>query len=168
MQQVFQYPMTYPGWWLDYYYIFTWTLSMAFLAAGWGIFFRYGKFSYGIDLGCLWKSLVLLVMTTISLGAPNYYNTVFVAEHGQEGDRVVLTEDSMIYIYRTGDSKSFRAGDIDSVYQEAVTFNPPPKVFIVAERGGVRDSVFVTRNFPGFDDILNGVSALSGVQVEGP
>ncbi len=168
MQQVFEYPMTYPGWWLDYYYFFTWTLSMLFLATGWGIFFRYGKFSYGIDLGCLWKSLLLLLMTTIALGGPNYYNTRFLAEHGQEGDRVVLAEDSMIYVFRDGSSKSFRADDIAAIYQEEITFNPPPRVFIVAETGSVRDSVFVTANFPRYDDILNGVSALSGVRIDRP
>ena len=45
MVEVFQYPMPYPALWLDYYYYATWFLSMMVLALGWGLFFRYGRFT---------------------------------------------------------------------------------------------------------------------------
>ncbi|ARM30658.1 hypothetical protein [Prosthecochloris sp. HL-130-GSB] len=166
MQQVFEYPMTYPGWWLDYYYIFTWVFGMLLLAAGWAFFFRFGKFNYGIDLGCLWKSTLLLVLTTFSLGAPNYYNTRFVAEHGQEGDRIVVTDDAVVYDDRNDEATTFRSQDIVRIYQEELAFNPPPRIFIVAETGGVRDSIYVTENFPSWDNMLDAVSGHSGVAVE--
>lgn len=162
----FEYPVTYPEWWLDSYYIVTWSLGMLLLAVGWGVFFRWGKFSYGIDLGCIWKSTLLLLMTTAALGAPNYYNTRFVAEHGQEGDRIVLEGDRFSYDFRNGGQKEFRIADIARVYKEPVTFNPPPKYFIVAETGGVKDSVFVTENLPGYEEMLKKVSELSGTTFE--
>ncbi|ANT64475.1 MULTISPECIES: hypothetical protein [Prosthecochloris] len=168
MQQVFEYPMTYPGWWLDSYYIFSWAFGMLMLAAGWAYFFRYGKFSYGIDLGCLWKSTLLLILTTVSLGVPNYYNVRFEAEHGREGDKVMLSEDGMIYIYRNGSQKLFGKDDIRRVYQEEVTFNPPPRIYVVAEQGGARDSVFVTERFPRYDELLQSVADIAGLQVERP
>ena len=166
MQQVFQFPLTYPEWWLDSYYVFTWLLGMVFLAVGWGIFFRYGKFSYGIDLGCLWKSTVLLLLTTVALGAPNYYNTRFFAEHGQEGDVITLDEQSISYNYRKGEGKRFIFRDIVRIYKEPVTFNPPPRYFVVAETGGIRDSVFVTKNLPDYEKMLSRLSDLSNVSFE--
>ena len=39
---------------------------------GVGDFFRYGKFTYGVDLGCFWKTSVIVLFTTVSLGVPNY------------------------------------------------------------------------------------------------
>ncbi|MBF0585525.1 hypothetical protein INT08_03835 [Prosthecochloris sp. N3] len=168
MQQVFEYPMTYPAWWLDYYYLFTWLLAMMVLAAGWAFFFRFGKFSYGIDLGCLWKSTLLLVLTTVSLGAPNYYNTRFLAEHGQEGDRVVLTDGNVVYEDRNGRDTAFRPEDIVRIYQEEMTFNPPPKIFIVARTGGARDSVFVTENLSEYQQLLDELSEVTGIALERP
>ena len=162
----FEYPVTYPQWWLDSYYLVTWTLGMIVLAVGWGVFFRWGKFSYGIDLGCLWKSTLLLLLTTASLGAPNYYNTRFVGEHGQEGDRITVGEERLLYDFREGEDKAFRLDDIVRVYREPVTFNPPPKYFIVAETGGVRDSVFVTENLPGYETLLVRISEQAGVTLE--
>ncbi len=166
MLQVFQYPLTYPQWWLDNYYLFTWLLGMVALAVGWGIFFRFGKFSYGIDLGCLWKSTILLLLTTFSLGAPNYYNTRFIAEHGQEGDVITLDTEALSYNFRKGDDKKFSIKDIVRIYKEPVTFNPPPKYFVVAETGGTKDSVFVTKNLPGYEKMLGELSGLANVPFE--
>jgi len=166
MQQVFQYPMTYPWWWLDNYYLFTWFLGMLFLAVGWGVFFRYGKFSYGIDFGCLWKSLLLLLMTTIALGAPSFYNTRFIAEHGQEGDVVTLNDEKLTYNFRKGEAKTFGFEDIVKIYKERDTFNPPPKFFVVAKTGESADSVFVTENLPGYEKMLTELSALSEIPFE--
>lgn len=166
MQQVFQYPMTYPEWWLDNYYAITWFLGMAVLAVGWGIFFRFGKFSYGIDFGCLWKSTVLLLLTTFALGAPNYYNTRFIAEHGQEGDVITVNAQSISYDYRKGADKKFSIENIVRIYKEQVTFNPPPKYFVVAKTGGTRDSIFVTKNLPGFEKMLGKLSGLANVPFE--
>ena len=166
MLQVFQYPLTYPEWWLDNYYLVTWSLGMLLLAVGWGVFFRWGKFSYGIDFGCLWKSTILLLLTTFSLGAPNYYNTRFIAEHGQEGDVITLDKETLSYNFRKGDDKKFSIKDIVRIYKEPVTFNPPPKYFVVAQTGGIRDSVFVTKNLPGYEKMLDELSGLANVPFE--
>lgn len=163
MQQVFQYPLTYPEWWLDNYYFFTWLLGMLLLAVGWGFFFKYGKFSYGIDLGCLWKSTLLLLLTTFALGTPNYYNTRFIAEHGQEGDVITIDAENLSYNYRKGKDKVFRIRDIVRIYQEPVTFNPPPKFFVVAQTGKTRDSIFVTKNLPNYERMLSKLSGLADV-----
>ncbi len=166
MQQVFQYPMTYPEWWLDNFYFFTWFLGLSILAVTWAIFFRFGKFSYGIDFGCLWKSTLLLVFTTISFAIPQAYNTRFIAEHGQEGDVITLDAQSISYNYRKGEGKKFIFRDIVRIYKEPVTFNPPPKYFVVTENAGTRDSVFVTKNLPGFEKMLGELSNRTNVPFE--
>jgi hypothetical protein len=146
MPEVFQYPMTHPAWWLDYYYMVTWSIGMLFLAFGWAIFFRYGKFTYGVDLGCFWKTALLIMLTTVSLGGPQYYNTRFVGEHGQDGDSVKISGDRLLYLDRKGNQKQLSLNDITAIYQEEITYNPPPKIFIVAGKRAPKDSVFITRN----------------------
>ena len=129
-------------------------------------FFKYGKFSYGIDLGCLWKSTLLLLLTTLALGTPNYYNTRFIAEHGQEGDVITIDTENLSYNYRKGTDKTFSIKDIVRIYREPVTFNPPPRFFVVAETGGTRDSIFVTKNLPNYEKMLSRLSELSNVPFE--
>ncbi|NTU45372.1 MAG: hypothetical protein HGA99_07590 [Chlorobiaceae bacterium] len=163
MQEVFNYPMTYPSWWMDYYYLFTWAFGMLLLALGWAVFFRYGKFSYGVDLGCLWKSIVLVLMTTVSLGVPNYYNTRFVGEHGQDGDSVKLSLDKVLYLDRKGVEKQLKLTDVTAIYQESITYNPPPKIFIVAAKNADRDSLFITKNLPGYERLISELTKRTGV-----
>jgi hypothetical protein len=163
MPEVFQYPMTYPALWMDSYYLATWVIGMLLLALGWGIFFRYGKFTYGVDLGCLWKTTVLIALTTVSLGIPNYYNTRFVGEHGQDGDSIKISSDKLLYLDRKGNEKKFNLSDITAIYQEQVTFNPPPKIFIVAGKTPVKDSLFVTRNLVGYKRFLADLSKRTGI-----
>jgi hypothetical protein len=168
MSELFQYPVSFPGWWLDYFWLFTWMLAMLFLGGVWAVFFRYGKFSYGVDFGCFWKTALLVVMTTIALGGPQYYNTRFIAEHGQDGDSLRLTDDRIEYRSRKGEQKQFLFKDIVSLYQEQVTYNPPPKIFIVARNAGLRDSVFVTPLLPGYERLLSSLSEKSGIKVTKP
>ncbi|NTU53306.1 MAG: hypothetical protein HGA97_06330 [Chlorobiaceae bacterium] len=171
MSALFQYPMSFPGWWLDFYYYVTWTLAMLFLAGGWAVFYRYGKFSYGVDFGCFWKTALLVIMTTIALGLPQYYNTRFSAEHGNDGDAVTLSADRLEYRFRNGQKKMFLFRDIMSIYQESVTYNPPSKIFIVAKNAGLRDSVFVTEGKHGLPDaekMLSELSSRSGQTVKRP
>ena len=164
MPEVFNYPVIYPSWWMDYYYIFTWLLGMLFLALGWGVFFRFGKFTYGVDLGCLWKSTVLILFTTISLGGPNYYNTRFVGEHGQDGDSIKISADKLRYLDRKGNEKQFNVSDITAIYQESITYNPPPKIYIVTKKAAARDSLFITTNLPGYRRLLSDLSQRTGVE----
>jgi hypothetical protein len=168
MPEVFRYPMIYPSWWMDSYYVVTWMLGMLFLGTGWAIFFRYGKFSYGVDLGCLWKTTLLIILTTIALGGPNYYNTRFVGEHGQDGDSVRITDKELSYLDRKGNERKLPLGQISAIYQEPVTYNPPPKIFIVAGKGALRDSIFVTKNLQGFESFLSSLSVKTGIQVKRP
>jgi len=171
MTDLFQYPMSFPGWWLDNYFYVTWTLAMLFLAGGWAVFYRYGKFTYGVDFGCLWKTTLLVIMTTIALGVPQYYNTRFSAEHGNDGDSVMLSPDRIEYRYRNGQNKMFLLKDIVSIYQEPVTYNPPAKIFIVARNAGLRDSISVTQGesgLPEVDKLLSGLSAKTGLPVKRP
>lgn len=166
MPEVFHYPVTYPSWWMDFYYIVTWSLGMLFLATGWAVFFRYGKFSYGVDLGCLWKTTLLIVLTTIALGAPNYYNTRFVGEHGQDGDSVRIAGGELLYLDRKGNEKKLQLKEITAIYQEPVTYNPPPKIYIVV--GKSKDSLFVTKNLSDFEVFLNVLSQTTGIPVKRP
>jgi len=171
MTDLFQYPMSYPGWWLSNYYYFTWTLAMLFLAGGWAFFYRYGKFSYGVDFGCFWKTTLLVFMTTIALGVPSYYNTKFVAQHGNDGDSIALSPDRIEYRYRNGEKKMFLLKDIVSIYQEPVTYNPPPKIFIVAQNAGLRDSITVTEGkhgLPNADKLLSTLAERTGQPVKRP
>ncbi|NTW53470.1 MAG: hypothetical protein HGB15_01625 [Chlorobaculum sp.] len=171
MTDLFQYPISFPGWWIDYYYYFTWTLAMLFLAGGWAFFYRFGKFSYGVDFGCFWKTSLLVIMTTIALGVPSYVNTKFFAEHGNDGDSVVLSSDRIEYRHRNGEKKMFLLKDIVSIYQEPVTYNPPAKVFIVARNAGLRDSINVTEGkfgLPNSDKLLSALSAKTGLPVKRP
>jgi len=166
MPEVFHYPMSYPAFWLDYYYIATWSMSMLFLASVWAFFFRYGKFTYGVDLGCFWKTAVLVLFTTISLGVPNYYNTRFVGEHGQDGDSIRMTDDQLLYIDRKGNEKQIYIADVIAIYQESITYNPPPKIFIVAEKSSVKDSLFVTTNLVDYKRFLADLSKRTGIDAK--
>lgn len=171
MTDLFQYPMSFPGWWLDNYFYVTWFLAMLFLGAGWALFYLKGKFSYGVDFGCLWKTTLMIIITTIALGAPQYYNTRFSAEHGHDGDSYRLGPDRIEYTSRDGDKKMFLYKDIVSIYQEQITYNPPPQVFIVAENAGMRDSITVTdgkNGLPGAGKMLSELSKRSGVSVKRP
>lgn len=171
MTDLFQYPMSLPDWWLDNYYYVTWFLSMLFLGGGWALFYRYGKFSYSVDFGCLWKTTLMILVTTIALGGPQFYNTRFSAEHGPDGDSYRLGPDRIEYTSRDGDKKMFLYKDIVSIYQESVTYNPPPQVFIVANNAGLRDSITVTdgkNGLPGVDKMLSELSKRSGVTVKRP
>jgi len=171
MTDLFQYPMSYPGWWLDNYYYVTWFLAMLFFAVCWAIFFRYGKFNYGVDFGCLWKTTLMILLTTIAIGVPSAYNTRFSAEHGKDGDSYTLAADRIEFTSRKGDKKMFRYKDLVSIYQEPVTYNPPPKVFIVANVAGMRDSITVTDGkygLPDADKMLSELSKRSGVTLKRP
>ncbi len=166
MPEVFHYPTAYPAWWMDSYFLLTWCLGMLFLSVGWAIFFRYGKFTYGVDLGCFWKTTLLLVLTTISLGWPNYYNTRFVGEHGQDGDAIKISSDKLLYLDRKGNEKKISLADITSIYQESITYNPPPKIFIVAGKAPVRDSIFVKTNLPDYKRFLSDLSKKTGIEAK--
>ncbi len=171
MPELFQYPISYPAFWLDYYWLFTWVLAMLFLGAGWAVFYRFGKFSYGVDFGCLWKTTLLVLMTTVALGVPQYYNTKFLAEHGRDGDACKLKADRIEYVTRKGDRKVFLYRDIVSIYQEQVTYTPPPQLFIVARNAGLRDSITITEGehgLPGAERLLQALSGKTGLQVKRP
>jgi len=165
MPEVFHYPMSYSAFWLEYYFIVTWCLSMLFLASVWALFFRFGKFTYGVDLGCFWKTAVLILCTTLSLGAPNYYNTRFVGEHGQDGESVKIADDKLLSIDRKGNQKQLELADIKAIYQETITYNPPPKIFIVAAKSSVRDSLFVTTNLLEYKRFFAELSKRTGIKV---
>ena len=105
MPEVFHYPASYPALWLDYYFLATWLLGMLFLGLVWALFYRYGKFTYGVDLGCFWKTALLVLLTTVSLGGPMYYNTRFAGEHGQDGDSIKIAGDQLLYLDRKGNEK---------------------------------------------------------------
>ncbi|MEI8032950.1 MAG: hypothetical protein WCH05_06370 [Chlorobiaceae bacterium] len=166
MPEVFSYPMTYPAWWMDYYFYATWFLGMLFLAAGWALFFLYGKFSYGVDLGCLWKTAVLILMTTISLGGPMYYNTRFLGEHGKDGDSIRISAERLEYRDRKGVEKSYPLADIKAIHQELITYNPPPKIYIVLENSKARDSLFVTKNMADYKRFLAELSKRTGIEAK--
>jgi hypothetical protein len=171
MTDLFQYPMPFPGFWLDYYYYVTWALAMLFFAASWALFFRYGKFNYGVDFGCLWKTTLMIAMTVVAIGVPSAYNTKFEAEHGKDGDAIKLSRDRIEYLSRKGQNKLFLVKDIVSIYQEQVTYNPPPKVFIVARNAGLRDSLFITEGehgLPGAGKLLDELSKKTGLPVKRP
>ena len=166
MPEVFHYPMSFPALWLDYYYLATWTLSMLFLGLVWAVFYRYGKFSYGVDLGCFWKTTLLVLFTTVSLGGPMFYNTRFAGEHGQDGDSIKIAGDKLLYLDRKGNEKKLALTDITAIYQEVITYNPPPKIYIVAAKPALRDSVFVTTNLPGYKRFLSDLSKRTGIEAK--
>lgn len=166
MAEVFQCPMEFPGWFIDYFDFLTWCIGVAVLAGVWVVFFRYGKFNYGIDLGCLWKSTLIVLITTAVIGVKQVVSVKFLAEHAQDGDVITLDGENLSYNYRNGKDKVFSLQDIVRVYKEPVTFNPPPKYYVVAETGGARDSIFVTENLPNYEKLLSRLTALSDVQLE--
>ena len=109
---------------------------------------------------------MLLVLTTISLGGPNYYNTRFVGEHGQDGDAIKISSDKLLYLDRKGNEKKLNLTDITSIYQESITYNPPPKIFIVAGKAPVRDSIFVKTNLPDYRRFLSDLSKKTGIEAK--
>ncbi len=160
-------PMTYPAWLTDYYFYITWFFSLLFFSIGWAIFYRYGKFSYAVNLGCFWKTVVMVVLTTVSLGVPNYLNIKFDGEHGQEGESIELSVDKLVWHDHNGsEKKQLDLNTITSVYQETITLNQyaPPKIFIVAAKPPLRDSLFVTTNLKDYQSFLSELSKRTGVE----
>lgn len=166
MAEVFQYPMEFPGWFIDYFDFLTWCIGVVVLAGLWVFFFRYGKFSYGIDLGCLWKSTLIILITTAVIGVKQVVSVKFLAEHAQDGDVITLDEKKLSYNDRNGKDKVLDLQNIVRIYREPVTFNPPPRYYVVAETGGTRDSVFVTENLPNYEKLLSRLTNLANVQLE--
>ena len=171
MTDLFTYPMSFPGWFIDYYDFFTWCLILVVLSGIWVVFFRFGKFSYGLDFGCVWKSALMIIATTICIGSQRILTVKFEAKHGHDGDVVRLADDRIEYRNRNGEKKMFLLKDIVSIYQEQVTYNPPPKIFIVAKNAGLRDSINVTEGqygLPNADKLLSALSAKTGLPVKRP
>lgn len=166
MAEVFEYPANYPGWFIDNFDFLAWCLAVIVLAGIWVVFFRYGKFSYGIDLGCLWKSTVIIILTTAVLGIKQVVTVKFLAEHGEDGNVVRIDQENLSYVYRNGKTTVLDLGDIVRIYREPVTFNPPPKFFVVALKAGKRDSVFVTENLPRYEILLKELAKRSDVPFE--
>jgi len=55
---------------------------------------------------------------------------------------------------------------ITAVRQERITYNPPAKIFIVASRNSLSDSVFVTRKLEGFDRFIELLSERTGLRAK--
>ncbi len=152
MNEVFSYPVTQSNFLLENYYILTWTVGMLLLGAAWAIFFRYGNFKYGIDLGCVFKTLIIMVATMLAIGIPNYLNVKYYAQHGHEGDKITLTNERVTYQYRNGQAKSFLLSEVKKFYKEPMTFNPPSTYFVVAIVDSIKvDSFAVREDLPRFE-----------------
>lgn len=166
MNEVFSYPVTQSAFLLENYYILTWTGGMLALGAAWAIFFRYGNFKYGIDLGCLFKTIVIMVATMLAIGIPNYLNVRYYAKHGHEGDTITLTDKQVIYQPRNGKAKSFALSEVKKVYKEPMTFNPPPTHYVVAVIDSIKvDSFAVREDLPRFDEFIKKLKSATSVNL---
>jgi hypothetical protein len=166
-QQDFFYPITQSSFWLDNYWLVTWTLSMVFLGAAWAVLFRFGNFRYGLDLGCFLKTGAVLAATTFSLGAPTVYNTNYQARHGHEGDKIVLDSTTIRYEPRSGNAKTFKLTEIFTVYREPVVFNPPPTYYVVALIDSVRfDSIGIKNDLPQFEALMTALNRTTNGKVK--
>lgn len=163
---VYSYPITYPEFWLESYAFFSWTFGMLILAASWAVFFRFGKFKYGIDMGCLVKTALILFFTMISLGLPMQYNIRFHAQHAHEGDTITLTDQTLQYEFREGAEKKFKLQDIFQIYQEPITYNPPIKYIVKAKSESGIDSIFVRRSLPEFRSFMKKLTKKTGLKVQ--
>ncbi len=163
--EVYTYPITYPEFWLNSFAYTTWVFSMLFFSVAWAVFFKYGQFKYGIDLGCVVKSLAILIATMLAFGLPQLYNIKFEAENGHQGDKITITENALKYETRLGKVTTLPMNQIKEIYQEPTTFNPPVKYFVVAITENSRDSITIRRNLPEFSRVMDRVQSLSGVKL---
>ena len=171
MLEVFSYPLTQSEFLIDNYALLTWSAAAVIIAAVWAIFFRYGNFRYGIDLGCLLKTALIIIVMTFCLGMPNYLNTKFYAAHSFEGDKITLNESGVLYETRNGMKKTFQYSEIKQIYQEPITYNPPITYYVVAviekpNNLGKVDSIGVRQTLPNYSKLLNSLSEKTGLQVE--
>lgn len=165
MSEVYSYPITNSEFWLSNYFVVSWAIGLLFLAVAWAIFFRFGNFKYGIDMGCLFKTLLILISTMLAFGLPMQYNIRFDAEHGQEGDKITLTDSKVVYQTRDGKEKTLPLKDIKKIYQEPITYNPPVKYFIVAQTPEKKDSITVKKNLPDFDKFMQKLTELTQIKI---
>jgi hypothetical protein len=166
MTDVFTYPQTVSDFWLENHTWVSWSLGMLMLTVLWGIFFRFGKFNYGIDLGCIVKTGLIIFGTALCFGFPNVYNIKFAAEHSFEGDKLILTDSAFVYKKYNDGEKTFPLKKIIRIKQEDITFNPPVRYFVVAETDSSRrDSVAVAKASTTVMDFLEKLSARTGVEV---
>jgi hypothetical protein len=167
MNEVFAYPQTQPTLWLENYATITWLLSMLILATAWALFFRYGNFKYGIDIGCLVKTVLIIGATTLAFGFPMMYNTKFYAEHAHEGDKVILRDDEIVYETRSGKRKALKYSEIQRIYREPLTYNPPKSYHIIGLIDSIRvDSISVKENLPNFEKFLQQLSEKTNRRIE--
>ncbi len=166
MAEVFHYPMPYPALWLDYYYYVTWFLSMLLLALGWGLFFPFRPLHLCNQSGVFLENRDDACALCCYPWGPMYYNTRFAAEHGEDGASVKIDGSTLSYLDRTGTEKSFLLTEITAVRQESITYNPPAKIFIVASRNSLSDSLFVTRKLVGFDRFIELLSEGTGLRAK--
>jgi len=89
-----------------------------------------------------------------------------VGEHGQDGDAIKISGDKLLYLDRKGNQKELALAHITRIYQESITYNPPPKIFIVAGKAPVRDSLFVTTNLPDYKDFLSSLAKRTGIEAK--
>jgi len=139
---------------------------MAFFSIAWAVFFKYGQFKYGIDFGCVFKSLAILIATMLAFGLPQQYNIKFDAQNGHQGDKITLTSNLLKYETRNGEMTEFPLKDVKEIYQEPVTYNPPTKYIIVAINENERDSIFVRKNLPEFSSFMSRLESLTGVKLK--
>ncbi|MDX2129962.1 MAG: hypothetical protein SFU91_13095 [Chloroherpetonaceae bacterium] len=171
MLEVYSYPLTQSEFLIDNYALLTWSGAAIIIALVWAIFFRYGNFRYGIDLGCLLKTGIIIVVMTFCLGMPNYLNTKFYAAHSFEGDKITLNDNAVLYETRNGSKKTFQYTEIKQIYQEPITYNPPVTYYVVAvidvpNKLGRVDSIGIRQTLPNYSTLLNTLSAKTGLKVE--
>ncbi|MEI6848032.1 MAG: hypothetical protein WCK32_08390 [Chlorobiaceae bacterium] len=108
----------------------------------------------------------MILITTASIGTQRYLSVNFQAKHGQDGDSIKISSDKLLYRDRKGNEKQFKLADITTIYQEPITYNPPAKIYIVAAKASLKDSLFITKNLPGYQRLLSDLSMETGVTVK--
>ncbi|MBC8043640.1 MAG: hypothetical protein IAF08_09385 [Rhizobacter sp.] len=167
--QSYSYPQFYPEFWLSNHTWIVWSLGFLLFAVAWGVFFKYGKFNYGVDLGCFVKSSIIGFFTMVSFGLPNAYNVRFDAEHAHDGDRITLTDSTLTYRYRTGGERSLPLDGITRIAQEQLTFNPPIAYYVIGRKDSTRtDSVRIKEDLPQFKELMQTLTSRTGLQVQKP
>jgi hypothetical protein len=159
MNEVFSYPITQSSFILNNYFILTWVAGLLALGLGWGLLFRFGNFSYGIDPGCLFKTTLILFYTMFCFGIPNYINVKFKAKHEHEGDKIMLTDSTLSYQTRSGSTKTFKLSEIYSVYKDPVTFNPPAAYYVTTLIDSLKvDSLMIKEDLPNLNQLFTSLN----------
>ncbi|PIO46905.1 MAG: hypothetical protein CMR00_12890 [[Chlorobium] sp. 445] len=81
----------------------------------------------------------------------------------------MLSDEEVIYETRNGKRKSLKYSEIQRIYREPLTYNPPKSYHIIGLIDSIRvDSISIKENLPDFEKVLQRIAEKTNRKIERP